>query len=113
MGHLLFIFTIVSGLAFVLYGGLCVFSDHMKIEFERYGLLRFRKLVGVVEFLGGLGLFVGLFSSKILIFSASGLALLMVLGLGVRLRVKDGLIQMAPAAVLLVVNAAIVWMVVQ
>ena len=110
MGQLLLIFTIVSGLSFLVYGVLCVFSDHMKTEFERYGLVPFRRLVGVLEFLGGFGLLVGLFSPVLLLVSAAGLSLLMLLGLGVRIRVRDRLIEMAPAAILFFVNLAIVWM---
>ncbi len=110
MGDLLFFFTIISGVSFLIYGGLCIVSDHMKTEFERYGLTRFRRLVGALEFLGGGGLLVGLFLPGLLIFSAFGLALLMALGIGVRLRVKDRWIEIVPAAVLGFINAAIVGM---
>jgi hypothetical protein len=104
------ILTLISSVAFIVYGALCVFSEHMKSEFERYGLLKFRKLVGILELLGGLGLLLGTLSKALLVFSASGLSLLMLLGLATRLRVRDRPIEMIPAAALLLLNLAIVFM---
>lgn len=98
-----------SGIAFLSYGLLCVFSGHMRAEFERYGLSAFRRWVGALEVCGGLGVLVGLRWPPLLIFSASGLTILMALGLAVRARLKDSGLQMAPAAVLLLINAMIVW----
>ena len=43
----------LSAVAFLFYGIVCVSTSHMKVEFERYGLARFRVLVGVLECLGG------------------------------------------------------------
>lgn len=99
-----------SSLSFLVYGALCVFSDHMKNEFTRYGLLKFRRLVGVLELCGGLGLLVGLLFKPILLLSAAGLSVLMTLGIGTRLRVRDRPIEIIPAVALLWVNLAIFWM---
>lgn len=110
MRQLLPILSFFSGASFLAYGALCVFSSHMRSEFERYGLRRFRKLVGVLEILGGLGVLLGQrHSAPLLVFSASGLTLLMAAGVWVRSRVGDPLLQMMPAAVLFVINALIVW----
>jgi len=62
MIRLLSIYTIISGISFLVYGALCIFSGHMEKEFQRYELLKFRKLVGVLEFLGGLGVLWSSFS---------------------------------------------------
>lgn len=105
----LLVLGILSGLSFVTYGVLCVFSGHMKAEFERYELRGFRQWVGYLELLGGLGVLLGHYWKPLLVFSAGGLALLMLLGLGVRMRLKDDLLQMTPAAFLAVINLAIVW----
>ena len=93
---------------FLFYGLLCLFADGMVDEFERYGLSRYRRLTGALEVLGAAGLLVGYASPTLDVVSAGGLAVLMVLGLAVRIRVRDSVVQMLPAAFLLVVNAFIV-----
>jgi hypothetical protein len=110
MKNALIILTLISGPSFLVFGWLCVFSSRMRVEFERYQLAKFRMLVGCLEILGGLGVLLGLLWSPLMIFSASGLALLMLLGVGVRVRIKDRFLQTLPAAVLLIVNACIVWL---
>ena len=92
---------------FLGYGLLCLFGDGMIEEFERYGLSRFRRLTGALEVLGAVGLGVGYWVPAIGLFSAVGLAVLMLLGLGVRVKVDDSLIEMIPAAFLFGVNAFI------
>ena len=42
------------------YGFLCLTTDHMSEEFKRYGLTKYKKLTGVLEILGAIGLIVGL-----------------------------------------------------
>lgn len=100
----------LSGLAFLIYGPLCLFTPHMKLEFERYQLSGFRKLVGALETLGGLGVWIGVWYEPLLIFSAGGLSLLMLLGLLVRLRLRDPIPQLLPAALLMLINMAIVFL---
>jgi hypothetical protein len=101
------ILILTSGLAFILYGLLCLLTDHMKSEFRRYGLSHFRKLTGALELLGGLGLFAGLYYTPLLYISSAGLSLLMFLGAIVRLKTKDPLIQLLPAFVLMAINLII------
>jgi hypothetical protein len=108
MTELHFGFAFVSGLAFLIYGPLCLFTDHMKQEFERYQLSDFRKLVGALETLGGRGVWVGIWWEPLLIFSAAGLSLLMLLGLIVRLRLRDPISQLLPAALLMIINLAMI-----
>ena len=76
-------------------------------EFERYGLSKFRTLTGVLEVLGGLGIFVGLFFKPLLLFSAGGLTTLMLLGVITRIRVSDPIIETVPAFILLLLNGYI------
>ena len=97
----------VSIALFVFYGVACLFADGMVDEFQRYGLSRFRRLTGALELLGAGGLVAGYFVSEISVVSALGLSLLMLLGIGARIRVRDPLVSMAPAAFLLCVNAFI------
>ena len=98
--------SIFSSLAFIFYGINCLKSEKMKIEFERFGLsMQQRQLTGVLQLLGGFGLLFGLYFSDILAFLATaGLSLLMFLGFGVRLKIKDGLIASSPSLLLALLN---------
>ena len=96
--------ALLSAALFLIYGSLCLFSGGMEEEFERYGLSRFRRLTGGLELLGGAGLLVGLFVPAVMLVAAGGLALLMLLGVIARIRVRDPLLDTLPAAVLLVAN---------
>jgi len=94
-----------SAAAFLGYGVACLASQRMDAEFKRYGLARFRRLVGALECMGALGLLAGHFSPPILVLAAAGLTLLMVLAVVTRVRIGDSLVQALPAIVLLVLNA--------
>ena len=99
---------VVSIVLFVYYGTACLFSGAMVAEFERFGLSRFRRLTGALELLGGLGLVAGYVVPVLVLVSSTGLTLLMMLGLAARARVRDSLIQMLPALILLAVNLFVV-----
>lgn len=96
--------TLLSGLAFIVYGILCIATEHMSQEFTRYGLSQFQIIIGVLELVGGLGTLFGLSIPSILIASTLGLAILMLLGVIIRIRVQDSLIQILPAFILMVLN---------
>jgi hypothetical protein len=95
---------IASIVAFSFYGPLCLFSNKTILEFKRYGLLPFRKLTGVLEIFGAIGLTLGFFSNILQVLSSAGLALLMLLGIISRVRIKDPLIAILPAFTLFVFN---------
>ncbi len=101
---LFLILTVLSGVSFLVYGASCVFSNAMMQEFDRFGLAKFRVLTGVLELLGGAGLLLGLLYLPVLCLSASGLAVLMLLGVGVRVRLRDGVLLTLPALLLMIVN---------
>lgn len=84
----------------------------MKSEFKRFQLEKLGLLVVILEISGGLGLIIGFWLSKPLVLAASGgLALLMLLGLIVRLRLKDSLWISLPALFFMCLNAYIFWVV--
>lgn len=95
---------ILSIALFLYYGLTCLFTDVRVAEFERFRLGRFRILTGSLEVLGALGLLAGYLAPFLVIVGAGGLALLMVLGVATRLRIRDSLVQMLPAIVLMLVN---------
>ena len=69
----------------------------MVIEFKRYDLEKFRVLVGVLQLLGSVGLFMGLFSKNWAMLASLGLAILMAFGFMVRIKIKDPFILAFPS----------------
>jgi uncharacterized membrane protein YphA (DoxX/SURF4 family) len=100
--------TVVSIVLFLYYGLACLLANGMQDEFERYGLSRFRRLIGSLELLGAIGLLVGYVLPLIQLLSAFGLAVLMLMGVATRVRVRDSVLATLPATVLMVMNAVIV-----
>jgi hypothetical protein len=102
------VFCSLTLIAFYGYGVSCVAYGHMVAEFERYGLQRFRKLTGYLQILGATGLLVGLALSPFIgLLAAVGLSVQMLLGLGVRLRIRDGWTQCLPAFLFMWINAGL------
>ena len=99
--------VVLSGISFILYGAAYFTSPHMRREFVRFGLAKFGILTAVLEILGAVGLFVGLFDHFVLLAASGGLALLMLLGVLTRLRIKDGLWVSLPALFYMGLNATI------
>ena len=100
--------TIFSGFSFLFFGAACFIAKKMKLEFERYGLASYRKTVGALQLLGGIGLLVGMASFPILqLWAAAGLSILMLLGFLVRLKIKDTFLLAAPSLSYAVLNAYI------
>jgi hypothetical protein len=83
----------------------------MKAEFKRFGLEKFALLTVCFEIVGAVGLLLGFFLSQKLLLeiSAIGLSILMLLGVLVRLKVKDGLFVTIPAFFFFLLNAYIAW----
>lgn len=100
---------LTSGIAFLVYGTLCLFSEKMEREFERYRLKNFRVMVGVCEVAGAVGQLSGLWIPSIGLVSAVGLSLLMLCGLWTRWRIQDPWPVFLPAFILMVANAFLVW----
>jgi len=106
MPNALTIVTLFSALSFVFYGLSCLTSKRMGLEFERFGLTKTqRQLTGVLQLIGGLGLLIGYYQSLLLAaISATGLAVLMLLGFLVRLKIKDSIVLSAPALMYALLN---------
>ena len=79
----------------------------MKMEFKRFGLEKFGLIIMTLQFLGATGLLVGLLFNPLLIISSLGLALLMLAGFLVRLKLKDGILVSLPALFYMSLNAYI------
>ena len=81
----------------------------MKIEFKRFGLGKIGLLTIILEFIGAVGLIVGLKFNPLLVVSSFGLALLMLVGLIVRIRLKDTVWVSLPALLFMGLNTYIFW----
>ncbi|MGV8880326.1 MAG: DoxX family protein [Sphingobacteriaceae bacterium] len=100
-----------SSLSFLAYGIAYFTFPNMKNEFKRFGLSKIGTLTAILEIAGALGLLAGLVFNYLLLLSAGGLALLMFLGVAVRLTVRDGLLAMMPALFFLGLNSYIFFVV--
>jgi hypothetical protein len=76
----------------------------MKSEFKRFGLEKFGAVTAILELMGGLGLIIGLKFNPVLVISSFGLALLMFLGVLVRIKVKDSILITLPALFYMLLN---------
>lgn len=94
-----------SSLSFIFYGWGCLRSVRVELEFRRYQLERYRKLVGTLQLIASIGLIGGLWLPALGAAAAIGLSVLMAMGLMVRLRLRDSVVQMLPAAMYLLLNA--------
>ena len=104
----LVLLALVSGAAFLYYGWRVLSEPRLEAEFARYGIPNARNLVGVLEILGGIGVLIGLGLPPLGAAAAAGLTTLMVLGLAVRVHLRDSPREMFPAATLAVVNGVLV-----
>jgi hypothetical protein len=104
--NLLLALILFDSIAFFAYGLSCLFSQKMKTEFIRFGLASAqRKITGIAQVLGGLGLIIGYFLDvRISIFSTLGLCVLMLAGFIVRVKIKDTLAETLPSFLFMLLN---------
>jgi hypothetical protein len=107
MRILLFLLIIISSISFLSYGTTYFTSSQMKDEFKRFGLEKFGTMIAILELAGAIGLLVGLMFNVVLLISSGGLSLLMLLGIAVRLRVKDRFLVLLPALTFMLLNLLI------
>lgn len=105
--NLLNVLITISSISFLAYGLSYFITPHMKSEFKRFGLEKFGILTAALEICGSFGLIVGLWLSPILIMSSAGLAVLMLLGLIARLKIRDGFGASLPALFFMILNSFI------
>lgn len=104
---ILYVLILISSISFLGYGVAYFTTSKMKQEFERFGLAKLGSLTAILEIMGAVGLFVGMRNEIILLISSGGLALLMLLGVGVRVKVGDTLWVTIPALFYMIINAYI------
>ena len=99
--------VLISSFSFFAYTIYYFKSSKMEMEFKRFGLEKFGLIIMTLQFLGATGLLVGLLFNPLLIISSLGLALLMLAGFLVRLKLKDGILVSLPALFYMSLNAYI------
>ena len=100
---------VISLLFFAGYGVSCLCSKRMKIEFQRYRVGPIRLLTGFLQIMGSLGLWAGFYSRPLLWASSGSLALMMLVAVLVRIRIRDPLRDAVPALALFGLNLFIFW----
>ena len=93
-----------SAISFLGYGAACFLSSYMKREFDRYHLGAQRTLVGGLQLCAAIGLLAGLNQPWMGRAAAAGLALMMLVAVGVRIKIKDTLPKTIPALIYLALN---------
>lgn len=96
--------VLVSSISFLAYVASYFISPHMKNEFKRFELEKIGLLTIVLEFIGAIGLLIGLKYNLILILSSLELTLLMMSGLIVRIKFKDSVFISIPAIFFMLLN---------
>ena len=99
--------VLISSFSFFAYTIYYFKSSKMEMEFKRFGLEKFGLIIIALQFLGATGLILGLVFNPLLIISSLGLALLMLAGFLVRLKLKDGILVSLPALFYMSLNAYI------
>ncbi len=79
----------------------------MVAEFKRYGLNTYRRPTGCLQLLGAVALLGGLFYVPLIVIASAGISLLMFMGLVVRIRLRDSIVQSTPALFYAVLNLVI------
>ncbi|MFM8470510.1 MAG: DoxX family protein [Limisphaerales bacterium] len=93
-----------SAVSFLGYGTACFLSNSLKQEFVRYRFGSQRTLIGGLQLCAAVGLLAGLSQPWMGRAAAGGLALMMLVAVGVRIKIKDTLLQTTPALFYLVLN---------
>lgn len=96
--------VLFSSLSFFSYGISYFVFTKMKREFKRFNLEKLGLVVIIFQLLGAFGLIIGLYYYPLLLISSLGLGTLMLIGLGVRFRLKDSVLVSFPAFFFMILN---------
>ena len=103
------IILLFSAISFIFYGISSFFSKRMLSEYERWGYKNQRILLGCLQLLGGIGLFVGILNATLLTVASFLLTFMMITAIVVRIKIRDSIIQMFPAILYTVLNFIILY----
>ncbi|MDG1718786.1 MAG: DoxX family protein [Flavobacteriales bacterium] len=98
------IILLFSAISFIFYAVSSLYSERMILEYNRWGYKKFRKIISLLQFLGGFGLLFGLYFPLLLIIVSALLTLMMIIAIYVRIRIKDNIINTLPAILYTILN---------
>ncbi len=98
---------LLSSLSFFSYTAWYFVSPKMKGEFKRFGIEKLGLFIIITQFVGASGLMIGFIVPELLIISSLGLAIQMLAGVIVRIKIKDSIWVSLPAFFYMVLNAYI------
>ena len=101
-------FVILSAVSFVGFGIGYLTWSRMESEFARYGLPRLRVPAAWLQIVGGAGQLAGLWFAPLTAAASGGLAVMMVIAIGVRLHIGDPIYKMLPATAYLALCVCLV-----
>src|SRR5699024_6502557 len=108
MQILAIILQIILGLGFLMFGWMKFTSEQMVKGFEHFGLPQwFRIVTGIFEWIGAVGMIVGIWYTQSDIFCGSWLAIILFFAIVTNSRAKDSLSQSTMAFVLLVLSVVV------
>jgi len=81
----------------------------MKQEFDRYGFGPQRTIIGGLQVLAAVGLLAGFSQPWMGKAAAGGLALMMLVAVAVRIKIRDSFLQTLPAITYLGINGYLCW----
>lgn len=102
--------VLFSGVSFLIYGIGSFNSRRMTSEYKRWGYEDYRYLIGGFQFIGGLGLLIGLAIDHFLLISSTGLTIMMIIAVSVRIKIKDSFKMMLPAIIYTIINGIIFYL---
>tara|TARA_B100000579_G_scaffold431377_1_gene446314 strand:- start:1473 stop:1805 length:333 start_codon:yes stop_codon:yes gene_type:complete len=88
---------IFTGISFIIYGYSSFISRRMKSEYIRWGYNGQRKVIGSLQFLGGIGLILGLQIDVLLITTSFCFIMMMTMAIFIRIKIKDNITEILPA----------------
>lgn len=101
--------TAFTGISFIVYGINSFRSKRMIREFKRWGLADKRKIIGVCQCIGGLGLLVGFEYDATIIISSLFIIIMMLVAILVRIQIRDNISDILPAIAYMLLCAIILY----
>ncbi len=104
------IISVFTGISFVAYGINSFISKRMIREFMRWGLADKRKIIGVCQCIGGVGILVGLAFSIASVISALFIIVMMLVAILVRIQIRDNISDILPAISYILLSVMIIYL---
>lgn len=102
------ILQIILGLGFIMFGYMKFTSEDMVKGFDHFGLPQwFRIVTGVFEWIGAVGMIVGIWYPMLALLSGIWLAIIMFFAILAHIRAKDPIAQSGMPAILLVLSIVV------